>query len=823
MWKKEVLKSISKWLSIFFTCLVISLIIGTQVFIYFSKDLPSYDQLAQYSPPVITRIYDKNVDVIAEYAIEKRIYTDYRDVPELLIKAFLAAEDKNFFQHKGIDIMSIIRAMLQNIINLQSDKRVVGASTITQQVVKDFLLTNERTISRKIKEAILAYRISHAYSKETILELYLNQIFLGHNSYGISAAAHNYFNKDLKDLEVSEMAMLAALPKAPSQLNPFANYDKAKARRDWVISRMEEEGFITSEESARAKNSPIDLYKKSQSNLIGEDFYANTVKQEVIKLLDNDKALGEEKLYKNGLVINTYLDKDFQKMADIAFKNGIIKYDRAHGWRGPVAKIDAEAHDLSEQLKKITIFKGNYQLAVVTKTTPKFASIFIEEGLEGVIPLSSLNWARRCLPEQRVGPAVKSVQDVLTKGDVILVSLQTSGSYNLEQVPLVNGGMVVLDVRTARVLAMVGGYNFAESNFNRAIQAIRQPGSALKPFIGLAALEKGFKPTSILLDTPLSLNQGSGAPVWTPKNYTETFLGPITLRTAIEKSRNIPIIRLVLALGLKEVAEMTQRLNIYHNPPNNYSMALGAFETTLLNLTNAYNTIANNGRYSIPKFIDSIYDQKGNLLFSSDQVFCDNCNSPFSLLAAEEQNSSYIPSITHISHEMIAKDINYQMISILEGAVERGTATRAKVIANTIAGKTGSTNNSFDTWFIGFSPDITVGVYVGFDQPRTLGKKEVGATLALPIFVDFMKEAMKNIPKRPFEIPANIRLQAIDVNTGKSSSGIPDGRSIINEAVREDGKDIEGLGEMSNQDSDNQIDQNWEQSISSLSDNDDGE
>lgn len=757
-------QTIYKFITIIFAALILVILLVIQIFIYYNNDLPDYQQLAEYDPPTITRLYSNDGSVVAEYASERRIYIKYSDIPKIVIDAFLAAEDKNFFEHQGVDFYSIARATIQNIFNIITHKRAVGGSTITQQVVKDFLLTNERTLTRKIKEAILAYRISKAYSKNRILELYLNQIFLGNYSYGVASAAQNYFNKELYELDIAEAAMLAALPKAPSALNPFLHYERAKIRRDWVIERMAEEKMISNREAITAAKQEIKLSHKPKMQIFGENFYTESVKQELINLF------GEDAVYKKGLIVNINLDPKLQQLADMSFKQGLIEYDRKHGWRGPLSHVTLE-ENWQDQLSKITSKLNiiDYQTAIVLKVSDGAAEIGLTNNKKGTIPLEKIKWARQNLPAQQLGPQVKIASDVLKVGDIIAVSKysnKNTNTYSLEQIPDVNGGMVIMEPKTGKLLAMVGGYNLGTSYFNRAIQAQRQPGSAFKPIIYLAAMEENFSPNSLILDKSIELSQGAGLPTWKPKNYTNDFLGNITLRTALEKSRNTPTVRLVLALGLNKILDVATRLSIYNDTKQlTYSVALGAFETTLLNLTNAYNIIASGGLDSKPRLLESVYDRRGNLLYSDQEITCANC-----MISNTSSNTiNYIeklPQARYNNNRVIDKASNYQIISMLEGVVKNGTSAKAKQIGKTIAGKTGTSNNSFDTWYIGFTPYITVGIYVGFDTPRTLGSRETGATVALPIFINFMQQALKDIPDAKFQIPDNIEFRSVDKNTG---------------------------------------------------------
>ncbi len=739
--------SLISWL--IFSFLAIVSLSCVYLFLYFTSDLPDYDQLAAYDPSTITRLYSHEGNVIAEYSHEKRIFTPYKEIPQIIIYAFLAAEDKNFFDHSGVDLLSIIRATVQSIINISSNKRMVGASTITQQVARYFLLTNERTIGRKIKEAVLAYRITKAYSKERILELYLNQIFLGNKSYGIAAAAHNYFDKELSDLNIEEAAMIAALPKAPSDLNPYSNYSKAKIRRDWVIERMKEEGFIQTNEALKAISSSIILNQKNENDKkFDESFYSEAVRKELLQ------TYGENVVYNRGLIVNINIDEKLQQYADKALRNGIVAYDRKYGWRGPIGKIKINKGNWHDSLLTFsendkTNGTENYIISVIIGVKEKEAEIGLIDGSTGIIKLEKILWAKKSLSEQTVGSTPKKISDVLNIGDVVLVSKSSNDvSYKLEQIPEVNGAMVVLQPYTGKILAMVGGYSSNNNFFNRAIQAKRQPGSLFKPLVYLTALESGYNTETILHDEPMSISQGKGMPLWTPKNYTKRYMGPVPLNIAFAKSLNLPVVELIMSLGVQNVLNTAIRLGIYKNLNLNkinatYSMALGAFETTLLDITNAYNTIASSGFETKPKLIDSIYDRYGELLYRDKDIVCNGCDH---WIDPEQKDENLLPNIQYFRNKLIKERYNKQMLYLLREAIINGTGAKAKVLGKDIAGKTGTTNDSFDTWFIGFSHDFTVGIYLGFDSPKTLGQKETGSTSPLPIFVNFMENALLNRP-----------------------------------------------------------------------------
>ncbi len=775
-----VLSSImKKIITVFSLCGVLAIVLVlciTYTFAWFLSDLPNYEQLARYTPPTITRLYSTDMNIVAEYAQERRIFVPYEKIPPMVISAFLASEDKNFFDHQGIDFFSIFRAMLQNAFNfldLQGKNgHLIGGSTITQQVVKVFLLSNEKSFVRKLQEAVLAYRLSKAYSKEKILELYLNQIFLGHNSYGIAAAAQDYFDKELDDLDVAEVALLASLPKSPSSLNPFAHYAKAIGRRNWVIERMAKEGFITQEEALKYISTPINLRLREEDNDTGEKFYTETVKQWLCKWC------GEKSIYADGLSVNTNLNDKLQRIADSTLKSGLIAYDRAHGWRGPLGTIQVTSNweiDLRQFLaRNDKLYTGDYRAAVVLNIKRAEAIIGLQNGTRGVIKLDKLSWARRETPKG-LSSVVKSVESVLKVGDIVLVrsvppssgkaanisDMKNMIQYSLEQIPEVNGAMVVLEPYSGKVLALVGGYSFHSTYFNRATQAKRQPGSAFKTFIYLSALENGYTSEDILIDEPITLKRGRRSQLWQPQNFTRDFIGPMSLRAAFAQSRNIPAIKLAISLGLERVLGTATRLGVYSQVPHtNYAMALGTFETTLLDITNAYNVFASGGLKTTPKFVDSVYDRDGNLLYSDSNITCFNC---------ESTDSDSAPEVVYFMERVVAEDDNRGIVSLLEEVVNHGTARRALSLGKSIAGKTGTTNGSNDVWFLGFSSTLTVGLYIGFDTPKGLGTKESGAHTALPIFVDFMKQVLRDKPNEVLGAkPRGIRIAEFGYMSSKS-------------------------------------------------------
>jgi len=715
---------------------------------YYKDNLPDYRQLEKYNPPAVSRFYSSKGKLLEQYAKENRIFVQYRDIPPLVIKAFLAAEDKNFFDHPGIDFIGVARAILHNVVNFNKSKSLVGGSTITQQVVKNMLLSNEKTFSRKIKEAILAFRINQVYSKERILELYLNQIYLGKGAYGISAAALTYFNKPLDELNLEEVAFLAAMPKAPTSYNPKTNYQRSLDRRNYVLERMLEDGYITEDEAKEGIKKPIILAQRSADSGIKADYFAEAVRQEIIN------QFGDKVLYEGGLSVRTTLDEDLQKLAEKALKNGIIKYDRKRGYRGPLANIDLQ--NWKKELPKINFQKTIYNLAIVLQTGKDKANIMTIEGQKGEILLKDSLWAKTNL---------QSMKNLLKPGDVILVE-EVANHYLLAQEPEVNGAIVVMQPNTGKVLALVGGFDYNDTKFNRVTQAYRQSGSVFKTFVYLSALENGIPPNYIIVDEPIEVEQGPGLPLWKPKNYKGDFLGEITLRTGLEKSRNIVVIKLAQILGGKNIKEVSKRFGISEMPGENLATVLGSDETTLLRMTNAYNILASQGKKVEPHLIEYIQDLYGRLYYKRDGSVCSACVS-----AGNEE--IHFPYLEGEEEEFIIDPRSaYQITDILNGVMQRGTGQMGKHLGKYIAGKTGTTNNSNDAWFIGYTKDLVVGVYVGYDEPRSLGKNATGATIALPIFIEFMQSALKIYPDKPFPVPEGIIIKEIDMDTGKAPNAL---------------------------------------------------
>ena len=731
---------------------------------YFSIGLPDYKKLSNYQPPISTRVYSDNGKLIAEYALQKRLFVPYESIPEVVVNSFLSAEDKNFFNHPGIDAKGILRAVINNLRNISQNKRLEGASTITQQVAKNFLLTNEVSIKRKIKEAILAFRIERAYSKERILELYLNQIYLGQGTYGIAAASLEYFDKSIKELSYPDAALLAALPKAPSKYNPYKFPELGKFRRDLVLKNLEENNFISKKELKKFKKTELNL-KRRKIEILNE---ANSYTEEVRRSINEN--YGFEKLYSQGLSIKTPLNINFQIQALKSLRKGIEDYDKRHGWRGPITnkikdrnwKTKVEKYKLDPTL--------NWDLVEIIITSDKeikFSSLKTNEKLfHGSIKYQNAKWS---LSKN------KSIPNQHKVGDIIFVK-KKGNSFILKQYPKVNGGIVVLDPFTGDIKALVGGFNFKSSEFNRVTQAKRQPGSAFKPIVYAAALDNGFSPNSIILDAPFVESQGQGLKNWKPENYGKKFYGPSTLRKGIEYSRNLMTIRIAKILGLNKILELSKKLNIYDEIPELLSVSLGAVETTLLNLTSSYAPFVNGGKKIEPTLISRIQDRRGQTIFKVKNRKCIGCEK------FVNQNSPDFPKIKNTNDKVISEETAYQMTSILTGAVTRGTAKKLRSLNVPLAGKTGTTNNNFDAWFIGFTSNAVIGVYIGFDNPKTLGKYETGSKAALPVFKDFVENALFKEDFSEFNIPENIYMTSINYHTGLKAA--PEDKNIITEALK---------------------------------------
>ena len=772
-----------------------------------AEDLPPYGQLAEYAPPVTTRVYAGDGSLVAEFARERRLFVPIEQIPDHVKGAFVSAEDKTFYEHTGLDMRGLVRAQISNISNIMQGRRLEGGSTITQQVAKNFLLTSEQKIDRKLREMMISRKMEAAFTKDHILELYLNEIYLGNRSYGVAAAALNYFDKSLSDLSIAEAAYLAAITKGPSNYHPIENEQRAVARRNWVIGRMLEDGRITEEEADEARSQ---LLGAQMADPLGArewtmEYFAEEVRKQIVDLY------GVEALYDGGLSVRTSVDPRLQRAAGKALRRWLVEYDQRHGWRGPLATMEvAPGEDWNEafsakvadmiETRAISEDLAPWRAALVLEVEASQARIGFGDGAEGVIPVEQLYWARDYISANERGEAVESVEQVLSAGDIVYVDAAREittdetgvrivaedaplidGAYALRQPPAINGGLIAIDPHTGRVLAMVGGFSFRMSEFNRAVQAERQPGSTFKPFVYSVALDNGYTPSSTVLDAPFV---APGEDSWyKPGNYVEgRFGGLSTLRTGIEKSRNTMTARLAQDLGIGPIMEYIERFNLSDRLPRELAISLGSGETTLMKITAAYSIFVNGGKRVEPAIIDRVQDRAGETIYARDNRICSACDAPFWYGQAE-------PQLIDQREQVLDPRTAYQITSILEGVVVRGTGSAVRRATNKpLAGKTGTTNDYKDAWFVGFSPDLAAGVFVGFDLPQTLGQGEAGGKVAAPIFADFMVEALKDEPGIPFRVPSGVRLVRVDAKTGKpATSG-----NVILEAFKTD--DIIGGG-----------------------------
>jgi penicillin-binding protein 1A len=757
---------------------------------YFGRDLPDYQQLAHYQPPIVTRVHAGDGRLLAEYATERRIFVPIRAIPKPVVNAFLSAEDKNFYSHHGVDPVSIVRAAITDVSRFRANRRPVGASTITQQVAKNMLLSNEISIERKVKEILLATRIEAALPKDRILELYLNEIYLGSGAYGVAAAALTYFNKSLDELTLGEAAFLAGLPKAPNRYNPGRFPLAAKARRDWVMERMVEDGVATQDEVAQVEAQPLELHHRQEAEQVRAPYFAEEVRRDVLA------RYGEKILYGAGLSVRTSLDAGLQAASDKALRTGLIAYERSRGgWRGAVAHIDPKgdwaAHLAAVPVPAVASDVG-WRLAMVVRSEPDGAAIGLANGASGRIPFSEMRWARPRHENGSFGPYPRGAADVVKPGDVVMVEAlggssskgeasgaKTTGVFTLCQVPEVSGALVAMDPHTGRVLAISGGFSFQTSQFDRATQAKRQPGSSIKPFVYLTALDHGFTPSTLVVDGPISLPQGPGLPMWSPTNYTKRgqevrFRGPTPLRVALELSLNAVTARVASIIGMEPIAETAERFGIMDHMPREYSMALGAGETTLLRHTAAYAMLVNGGKRITPTFIDRIQDRNGATIYHADPRRCDGCSDV-------EWRSQPVPVIPDKREQVADPGSAFQIVTMLQGVVERGTGKAVLAVGKPIAGKTGTTNDWRDAWFVGFTPDLVAGVYIGFDDPDSLGDDETGGHIAAPVFRDFMIAALKDAPATAFRTPPGMRLYRVSASTGLPAGA---GQPAIYEAYK---------------------------------------
>ena len=734
---------LAKYISFFVVINIFFLICLLFILLWkYSPDLPGYSELQNYNPPLSTRVFTSDGILLDKFFVEERLFVPIDKIPNRLINAFISAEDKNFYNHFGFDILAIIRATIVNFYSYFTNKKLIGASTITQQVVKNLLLTNEVSFERKIKEIILAVRLEMVLSKDNILELYLNDIYLGYGSYGVAAAGLNYFNKSLLELDLEEIAFLAALPKAPNNYHPIKNYENAIIRRNWVLEQMYFNGYISKQELT-LKNKILVVKNRDKIDITNGEYF----REEVRKKLNN--LYGNKNLYEEGLIAKTTIDTYYQKIAEEVLAEGLIQYDRRFGWRGSIDNQEKDLFLNENTSNIINPFPYKWKLSIVNNVKNNFIYITYKNNEKDIIELAKGNeWLKK---------------ETFNKGDIFFTENQNE-EIIIRQIPEVNGAMIVLDPHTGKVLALVGGFSFHLSEFNRATQARRQPGSAFKPFVYITALNEGYTPSTLILDAPYVIDQGPGLPKWKPSNYTEQFYGLGTMRIGVEKSRNLMTIRLADRIGMNKILRTAESFNIHKNLDKNLSMALGAGEVTLKDLTNAYAMIVNGGKKIQPKLIQSVYNKRGKIIFNNEEKKCIDC------MQFHDELSFDLPVIENNVVSILDSAIAYQMTSMLEGVVLRGTGKKISHLNTPLGGKTGTTNDNKDAWFIGFSPDLVVGVFVGYDKPKSLGFKQTGSNVAAPIFQSFMERIRVNKNKIPFRIPSGISFVKINTQTGLQTS-----------------------------------------------------
>lgn len=759
-------------------------------FWHFGKELPDFQHLEKYEPPVVSRVFAGDGRLMAQYAIEKRVFVPIDNIPNIIKQAFIAAEDQRFYGHIGVDFIALSRAVIANITRYIRKQRLIGASTITQQVAKNFLLTNDYSLARKVKEAILALRIERALNKKRILELYLNEIYLGQGAYGVAQASLVYFDKSLHDLTIEEAAFLAALPKAPNNYHPIRKKKAAISRRNWVIARMRQEGYIDVSDEQQALTQPLNTRTQRQTIPFEAGYFLEEVRKELVAKHSVDVVLQQ------GLSIHTNLEPHMQQHAEASLQQGLRAYDRRHGYRGVLANLpisDAINDELLLQFEKYPQPNGipnHYDLALVTHINNDDAEIIIQSDLSiAYMDLKSSQWARSALANGKTGKKIKHLQQIINIGDIIIVSPQKDKTYNdmplyqLEQIPNIEGAIVVMNPHNGKIYAMSGGWSFEKSKFNRATQAMRQPGSALKPIIYLAALEDNnsdYHPGTLVLDAPIVIDQGVGLPKWKPANYSKQYYGLTPMRVGIEKSRNLMTIRLALDIGMAQISDLTTKMGIYDRLPLQYSMALGAGETTLMRLVRAYAMLVNGGKDIQPSFIDRASDRYANIILKHDQRQCDACIT---------NNEFQPPILPDQRTQLFDARSAFQVTSMMEGVVQRGTGRRIKTLGIPLAGKTGTTNDSYDAWFVGFAPDLVVGIYTGFDQPRSLGHQrngvqETGSNVAAPIFKEFMARTLAKKEPIPFRTPSGLTKVKINRTTGEIANNSDDSKDFTNEFLK---------------------------------------
>jgi penicillin-binding protein 1A len=779
---------------------VIALSIGAVFWIY-GQELPSHESLAQYKPPTISKIYSAEGRIMDEFAKERRLFVPADEIPEIVKQAFISAEDKNFYLHAGYDARGIAAAAVEAVRT--RGQTVRGASTITQQVMKNFLLSGDRKIERKIKEIILATRVEESLSKDQILELYLNEIFLGQNSYGVAAAAQTYFDKNLSQLEPHEAATLASMPKAPGKFHPVRNKERVLDRRNFVLREMYENGYITQAvyESEREKplrsvqNGDFESYK---STLPPRDYFSDEIRRQL------SQDFGEQEFFTGGMTVRATVDPDMQQVAARALRRALEKYDRSRGvWRGTGLKLDPET--LSDEtvwrdaladleVPRDVDLDGQWYPAVVLEVGAKDARVGIEgvgESDEGHwIPAGDVTWARKQLEGGQLARKARVAGDLVEKGDVVLVRAITRDDdgafvrWSLRQVPEVQGGFMAMDVNNGRVIAMQGGFSYQDSVFNRATQAKRQPGSSFKPFVYAAALNSGYSPATIVIDAPIEVNTPQG--IWRPRNSSNKFYGPTPMRTGIEMSRNLMTIRLAQEIGMDTVADYAERFGVYDEMGQFLANALGSEETTLYQMVAAYAMFANGGERVEPTLVDRVQDRYGRTIYRHDQRDCVDCGEPG---IPEDRGPRIVTNRERVMEPITA----YQLTSMMQGVVTRGTASRQIDLPVPVAGKTGTTNDAKDVWFVGFTSSLVAGCYIGYDQPRSLGEGTFGGNTCGPVFQEFMKEAIEEYGGGKFRVPPGGRFIKIDRYTGARLDDDASGPTVVAEYFRDGEEPVFGI------------------------------
>ncbi|MCJ8140217.1 penicillin-binding protein 1A [Falsirhodobacter halotolerans] len=765
-----------------FTAITLGIVFGAlvlgAVFWMYSRDLPSHDSLAQYTPPTISRIYNGEGQVIDEFAHERRIFVPVEEIPDLVKNAFISAEDKNFYTHQGYDPRGITAAIVEAVQTRGATVR--GASTITQQVAKNFLLSSDRTAERKIKEIILATRLNSSLSKDKVLELYMNEIFLGQNSYGVAAAAQTYFNKSLSDLDPAEAAVLASMPQAPSRYNPATNGERLTQRRDYVLREMRQNGYIDDAQMEASLAEPLRSvqtgdYEPYREALPPRSYFSDEIRRQL------SRDFGEQQFFGGGLSVRATVDPELQADAAAALREGLEKLDRSKGvWRGSRVTLPPEVLGSEDD------WRPALSAAAVPRDIPGWHPAVVLEagatatlGIEdvegtGTVPASDVTWARKLTANGSLGPRADEASDLVAVGDVVLVR-ESGDAWSLRQVPEVQGGFMAMDVNSGRVLAMQGGFSYQDSSFNRATQAQRQPGSSFKPFIYAAALDRGMTPATIIVDAPIEVNTPQG--LWTPQNASGRYYGPTPMRVGIEQSRNLMTVRLAQEIGMDTVAQYAERFGVYAPMRQFLANALGAQETTLMKMVSAYAMFANGGQRVEPTLVDRVQDRFGRTVYRHDQRTCTNCGSA-------TLPGGQAPEIQANNDQIMDPITAYQLTSMMQGVVQRGSGSGVHLPVP-VAGKTGTTNDAKDVWFIGYTSNIVAGCYIGYDQPRSLGRSAFGGTLCVPVFQEFMEKAVARFGGTDFKVPPGGYFMKIDRFSGARLPDSASGPNVISEYFRD--------------------------------------